>query len=212
VLFVDHRDSFVHTLADYVRRTGAEVRTFRAGFPPELLDREKPDLVFLSPGPGSPSEFGVAELVRACVDRDLPVFGVCLGLQGIVEAFGGRLAQLPYPVHGKPSKVACEGDGLFEGFPRSIEVGRYHSLYAIEENMPECLRVTARSSDGIIMAVEHRSIAVGAVQFHPESIMSLKDELGMRLIAKAVGRYSRNGGGSSLIEPVSVGDVIAADG
>lgn len=210
VLFVDHRDSFVHTLGDYVRRTGAAVKTLRAGFDLEVLEREAPDLVFLSPGPGTPSEFGVDRLVRACVDRGLPVFGVCLGLQGMVEAFGGKLGQLPFPVHGKTSGVECTGEGLFEGFPNRFEVGRYHSLYAIEESIPDCLRVTARSEDGIVMAVEHRTLPVAAVQFHPESILSLREELGMRLIARVVERFA--GAGGSLIEPVGIRNVVAPDG
>lgn len=204
VLFVDHRDSFVHMLGDYVRCTGAGVRTYRAGFSPSVLDREAPDLVFLSPGPGTPSEFGVDRLVHACVDRGLPVFGVCLGLQGIVEAFGGRIAQLPFPVHGKPSRIEVETEGLFEGFPRTFEVGRYHSLYAVEDEIPDCLRVTAHSDDGIIMAVEHRTLPVAAVQFHPESVLSLREDLGMKLISRVVERYARIRTSASLVKPVGI--------
>lgn len=213
VLFVDHRDSFVHTLADYVRQNGASVRTLRAGFDHRRLDEERPDLVFLSPGPGRPEEFGVADLVRACVSREVPVFGVCLGLQGMVEAFGGKLGQLPFPMHGKASRVTCSGAGLFEGFPKVFEVGRYHSLHALDKEFPDALEITARSEDGIIMAVEHRSLAAAAVQFHPESILSLKGELGMRLIARVMEYLAARGRGMepSLIEPVGVRDMIAPD-
>jgi anthranilate synthase len=100
VLFVDNRDSFVHTLGDYVRQTGAEVVTVRAGFPESVFAEVDPDLVFISPGPGTPEELGVPDLVKECVRRELPVFGVCLGLQGIVQAFGGELGVLSYPMHG----------------------------------------------------------------------------------------------------------------
>jgi len=107
VLFVDNRDSFVHTLANYFRQAGASVRTVRTGFPLKLLDERRPDMVFISPGPGTPEEMGVPGLVKACYERGLPVFGVCLGLQGMVQAFGGKLDLLPYPVHGKPSRITC---------------------------------------------------------------------------------------------------------
>jgi anthranilate synthase len=191
VLFVDNRDSFVHTLGDYVRQTGAEVTTVRAGFPERLLDELDPDLVFISPGPGTPAQFGVPELVRRCVARGLPVFGVCLGLQGMVEAFGGQLGVLPYPMHGKTSAVRCTPTGILEGFPTVFVAGRYHSLYALPEHLPACLEVQARSDDGVIMAVRHREYPAAAVQFHPESILTLKDDLGRRLVARVVEALAR---------------------
>ncbi|MEC7281487.1 MAG: chorismate-binding protein, partial [Verrucomicrobiota bacterium] len=126
VLFVDNRDSFVHTLGDYVRQTGADITTVRAGFPHSVFEEVDPDLVFVSPGPGTPEEFGVPDLVRECVRRELPVFGVCLGLQGMVEAFGGQLGVLSYPMHGKPSPVRCTSEGVFDGFPQEFTAGRYH--------------------------------------------------------------------------------------
>jgi len=190
ILFVDNRDSFVHTLANYVRQTGAEVTTLRAGFPREDLDREKPDLVFISPGPGRPEALGVPELVEACLERRLPVFGVCLGLQGIVLALGGTLQLLDYPMHGKPSKIINSQAGLFDGFPKAFDAGRYHSLYADRDTLPACLRVTAHTGDGVIMAVEHIHLPVAAVQFHPESIMTLKDSLGLKLIGNVVRRLA----------------------
>jgi anthranilate synthase len=156
VLFVDNRDSFVHNLGDYVRQTGAEVATVRAGFPERLLEEIAPDLVFISPGPGIPRDFGVPELVQRCVELGLPVFGVCLGLQGIVEAFGGELGVLDSPVH-----------------------------------------VLATTEEGVVRAVEHRHLPVAAVQFHPESILTLKDDLGLRLITQAVGRLVGRAAGSS---------------
>lgn len=186
ILFVDNRDSFVHTLGNYVRQTGAEVVTLRAGFPVEVLEKQKPDLVFLSPGPGRPEDLGVPDLVRACVERQIPVFGVCLGLQGIVLALGGSLNLLDYPMHGKPSIIHNSQSGLFESFPEVFEAGRYHSLYADPVTLPNCLRTTAHTEDGVIMAVEHVDLPVGAVQFHPESIMTLKDNLGLRLLYNVV--------------------------
>ena len=186
VLLVDHQDSFVHTLANYLRQTGAEVVTLRAGFPTEDLDEIRPDLVVLSPGPGRPRDFDVSSTLQACVERGLPVFGVCLGLQGMVEHFGGELGVLPRPMHGKASRVRTTGGRVFEGLPGEFGVGRYHSLYAVREWMPAELRVTAESEDGVVMAVEHTELPLEAVQFHPESILSLDGDLGMRLVRNVV--------------------------
>ena len=188
ILMVDHRDSFVHTLAAYLRETGAEVVTLRAGFAPERIDEVAPDLMVLSPGPGTPADFGVAGTVGAALDRGLPLFGVCLGLQGIVEYFGGRLGTLDYPMHGKPSEIRWRGGRLLSGLPDRFEAGRYHSLFAARESLPECLEVTAETEDGVVMAVEHRSLPIAAVQFHPESILTLGGEVGRRLVHQAVER------------------------
>jgi anthranilate synthase len=186
LLLVDNDDCFIHTLANYARQTGAEVVTYRAGFPRELLHELRPDLILISPGPGRPADFGVPDLVRAAVRENIPVFGVCLGLQGIVEAFGGELGVLSYPVHGKPSTVTHSHTGAFAGLPEHLRVGRYHSLYAIPEKLPTCLEVTATSDDGIIMGVRHRDLAVEAVQFHPESLMSAEGQSGLKLIENVV--------------------------
>jgi len=115
----------------------------------------------------------VPELVRRAAKLEVPVFGVCLGLQGIVEAFGGELGVLGYPMHGKPSMVRHRGIGVFAGLPEEFRVGRYHSLYAIPEKFPACLEVTAESDDGIIMGIRHRDLPIEAVQFHPESVLTI---------------------------------------
>jgi anthranilate synthase len=188
ILLIDHQDSFVHTLANYLRQTGAEVITLRAGFPHEELDTIKPDLIVLSPGPGTPSDFDVSGTLGAAVKRDVPVFGVCLGLQGMVEHFGGELGVLDYPMHGKPSRVRVMGGRMFEGLPDEFVAGRYHSLFALRDRLPPALRVTAETEDGVVMAVEHVERPLAAVQFHPESILSLGEELGIRLIRNVVER------------------------
>ena len=186
VLLVDHQDSFVHTLANYLRQTGAAVTTLRAGFPPALLDELRPDLVVLSPGPGTPRDFDVSATLRECLAREIPVFGVCLGLQGIVEHFGGELGVLDPPMHGKASVVKAAPGPLFEGLPERFAAGRYHSLFALREKLPAVLRVVAESEDGVVMAVEHVERPVAAVQFHPESILTIREDLGLRLLANAV--------------------------
>jgi len=191
VLLVDNDDCFIQTLANYVRQTGAEVTTYRAGFPLALFDEVKPDIVLISPGPGRPEDFGVPQVVRACASRGLPVFGVCLGLQGVVEAFGGELGVLPYPMHGKPSRVRHDGRGVFEGLPQELKVGRYHSLFAVREKLPAELEITAESDDGVIMGVRHRALPVEAVQFHPESLLSQDDDHGLRMIENMVRGFRR---------------------
>lgn len=194
VLMVDHEDSFVHTLAGYFRQTGAEVVTFRYGFSEERLRQESPDLVLLSPGPGRPSDFNLSDTIRMALEQELPVFGVCLGLQGIVEYYGGALEILPKPTHGKTSMVRVLGGSIFEGVPRRFEAGRYHSLFAVREILPEALEVTAETPDGLVMAVEHRALPVAAVQFHPESIMSLKDNVGIRIVNNVLKTLTAGGG------------------
>jgi anthranilate synthase len=186
LLLVDNEDCFIHTLANYARQTGAEVMTYRAGFPLSMIEATAPSLILISPGPGRPSDFGVPELVRRAAKLEVPVFGVCLGLQGIVEAFGGELGVLGYPMHGKPSMVRHRGIGVFAGLPEEFRVGRYHSLYAIPEKFPACLEVTAESDDGIIMGIRHRDLPIEAVQFHPESILTLDGNCGLRLMENVV--------------------------
>ncbi|WP_437573623.1 anthranilate synthase component I [Sorangium sp. So ce887] len=191
VLLVDHQDSFVHTLANYLRQTGAEVMTLRAGFPHKEIDAYAPDLVVLSPGPGTPSDFDLSGTLSALIERRLPVFGVCLGLQGMVEHFGGKLGVLDYPMHGKASKVRVLGGRLFEGLPREFHAGRYHSLYALRDALPSSLKVTAETEDGVVMALEHTELPMAAVQFHPESILSQHDNVGLRLVWNAVADLRR---------------------
>ncbi len=187
LLLVDHEDSFVHTLANYFRQTGAKVVTLRSPVADEAIDRIKPDMIVLSPGPGRPSDFACADTIAKARARKLPVFGVCLGLQAITEAFGGTLGQLPVPVHGKPSRIRTEKEsGLFAGLGEEITVGRYHSLFALPETLPADIAITARTEDGIVMAIEHKSEPIAAVQFHPESIMTLEHEAGYRMLENAL--------------------------
>jgi anthranilate synthase len=189
VLLVDHQDSFVHTLANYLRQTGAEVITVRAGFPTQRLDELAPDLVVLSPGPRTPRHFAMSQLLDAVVARGLPAFGVCLGLQGMVEHFGGTLGVLDQPVHGKRSTIHVRGGRLLAGLPARFVAGRYHSLYARRETLPATLLVTAESEDGVPMAIEHATLPMAAVQFHPESILTAAGDVGLRLVENVVRLY-----------------------
>ncbi|MEP9373897.1 anthranilate synthase [Mesorhizobium sp. KR1-2] len=192
ILLVDHEDSFVHTLANYFRQTGADVSTVRAPVPDELFDTLQPDLVVLSPGPGLPKDFDTAATIKKARARDLPIFGVCLGLQALAEAYGGELRQLHVPMHGKPSRIRVSQPGIiFSGLPQEVTVGRYHSIFADPARLPEDFVVTAETDDGVIMAFEHKREPVAAVQFHPESIMTLGQNAGMRMIENVVAHMPR---------------------
>ena len=192
LLLIDHEDSFVHTLANYIRTAGAEVVTMRPDLARAALNGGSGyNLVVLSPGPGRPADFAMSETLDLLLQRNLPVFGVCLGLQGIVEYFGGSLAVLDVPVHGKPSVVRVCGGRLLRGLPDEFAVGRYHSLHARRSTLPPELSVTAETGDGVVMAIEHRHRPIAAVQFHPESVMTLRDEVGMPIIAAALSALAR---------------------
>lgn len=187
ILLVDHEDSFVHTLANYFRQTGANVTTVRSPVSDEIFERVKPNLVVLSPGPGTPTDFDCKATITKSRARDLPIFGVCLGLQALAEAYGGVLRHLPVPMHGKPSRIQVSRNGIiFSGLPQEVTVGRYHSIFVDPGTLPKEFRVTAQTDDGVIMAFEHESEPIAAVQFHPESIMTLGGNAGMRMIENIV--------------------------
>jgi anthranilate synthase len=188
VLLVDHQDSFVHTLGDYFRQHDAEVTTLRAGFAATMLDELAPDLVVLSPGPGRPGDFGCDELLSELDARALSAFGVCLGLQAMVEHAGGELSLLPTPQHGKPGRVLTRpGSALLAGLPGEFTAARYHSLCATEAHVKGGFTVSATTPDGAVMAIEDPAAARWAVQFHPESILTAAGRTGHQVIANVLG-------------------------
>jgi anthranilate synthase len=221
LILIDHEDSFVHTLGNYLRQTGASVRTLRSGplaiaAMQALIDKgEKPDMVVLSPGPGNPAHFGLSTTLEFLVENRIPGFGVCLGLQGMVEYFGGSLGVLGYPMHGKPSKVTLTNAGkaeksIFDSLPDSFEVARYHSLHGIKERMPSCLEVTAESEDGIVMGIQHKTLPFAGVQFHPESILTSPVH-GMAILQNALSKLKydtdENGKPAAVSGSQIVGDL-----
>jgi anthranilate synthase len=186
VLLVDHQDSFVHTLGGYFREQGASVTTLRSGFDASQLDEYGPDLVVLSPGPGRPADFGCDKLLTALDERDLPAFGVCLGLQAMVEHAGGSLDLLATPVHGKPGRVQVLGGSLLAGLPAEFSAARYHSLHARPEQVGVGFEVTAVTADGVVMAIEDAGRRRWGVQFHPESILTTAGGAGHTVIANVL--------------------------
>jgi anthranilate synthase/aminodeoxychorismate synthase-like glutamine amidotransferase len=171
ILLIDNYDSFTYNLAHLFGELGAEVLVRRNdAIDPDEAERLAPSHLLISPGPGRPADAGVSvELVRRFGGR-VPTLGVCLGHQAIVEAFGGQVDLAKRLVHGKPSEINHDGQGLFEGLPQPFEAGRYHSLAVTA--VPDCLEVSATCSDDEVMAVRHRELPVDGVQFHPESVLT----------------------------------------
>ena len=189
ILMVDHRDSFVHTLAAYLRETGAEVVTLRAGVRAGADRRDRTRSHGPLPRPRHTGRlrdrgYGPAPLWTAIC----PCSGCVSGFRGSWSTSAGRLGTLDYPMHGKPSEIRWRGGRLLAGLPDRFAAGRYHSLFAERDALPQCLEVTADTEDGVIMAVEHRTRPIAAVQFHPESILTLGGEVGRRLIHRVVER------------------------
>jgi anthranilate synthase component II len=170
---IDNYDSFTYNLVHYFGDLGIETQVYRNDEKSVAwVLAQKPEAIVMSPGPCTPNEAGIClELTRKNKGR-IPMLGVCLGHQTIGQAYGGRVIRAPVLMHGKLSKILHEGTSLFRGLPDGFEATRYHSLIVEAETLPSCLAVTARTSDGLIMALEHRSEPVFGVQFHPESIAS----------------------------------------
>lgn len=173
IVLIDNYDSFTYNLYQYLCELGAAVRVLRND---QTTVREveelAPERLVLSPGPCTPKEAGISVALIQQLAGKLPILGVCLGHQCIGEAFGGTVAYAGEIMHGKSSRIEHDGRGVFRGLPNPFEAIRYHSLAIVQESVPACLEVTARSDSGVIMGVRHREYPIEGVQFHPESIMT----------------------------------------
>ncbi len=182
ILLVDNYDSFTFNLAQGLEQIGATVDVIRADDPrlePALAAR--PDRVVISPGPGRPEVAGRSpRIVRDAPEAGIPTLGVCLGLQCAAVAFGASVVRAPEPRHGKTSVVRHDGHGLFAGIPDPTVATRYHSLMVDERTLPEDLIVTARSEDGVVMGLRHRTLPLEVVQFHPESVLTADGPMMLR--------------------------------
>lgn len=174
ILVIDNYDSFTYNLVQYLGELGALVDVVRSDVEtPQALLARRPDGVVISPGPGEPQAAGVSvPVVDLFARAGIPVLGVCLGHQGIGVAYGGKIVRARTLMHGKTSLVHHDGEGVFAGLPQPLEATRYHSLVIEAETCPAVLEVTARTQDGEIMAVRHRTLPVEGVQFHPESVLT----------------------------------------
>jgi anthranilate synthase component 2 len=178
ILLIDNYDSFSYNLYQLIGGIRPDLKVVRNdACTVEEIRALRPEALFLSPGPGRPADAGICEAAIRALAGEIPIFGVCLGHQAICEAFGGEISYAKQLMHGKVSQITPEPDSrLFRGFDGPFPAARYHSLAAVEPTLPDCLRVTARTADGEIMAVEHRDFPVCGVQFHPESVMTPEGE------------------------------------
>lgn len=189
-VMIDNYDSFTYNIVHYLGELGAEMRVIRndASSVADIMDM-KPDGIVVSPGPGTPNEAGISvDLVKAALETDTPLLGVCLGHQSIGQALGATIVRSPAILHGKTSKVSHEKESVFKDLPTPFTATRYHSLTIDPATVPECLKVTATADDGVIMGVAHRDKPVVGVQFHPESIAT---EHGHRLLGNFLS-YTRH--------------------
>jgi anthranilate synthase/aminodeoxychorismate synthase-like glutamine amidotransferase len=173
ILLIDNYDSFVHNLARYFQRLGQRTLVVRNDTIDAAYVRAMhPDAIVLSPGPCRPQQAGMSlDLVRQ-LHHELPVLGICLGHQIIAEAFGAKITSAPEPIHGRASTIEHNESGVFAGLPNPLCVGRYHSLIVEESSLPTELEITARTSDGVVMAIAHCALPIVGLQFHPESILT----------------------------------------
>ena len=180
ILVLDNYDSFTYNLVQYLRELGAELRVFYSdGIALAELAALRPERIVISPGPGRPDQAGISlDLVRHFAGK-VPLLGVCLGHQVVGQAFGGVVKRAPSIVHGKTSRVHHDGRTIYAGLPSPFVATRYHSLVVERESLPDCLEVSAATSDGVIMGLRHRDYAIEGVQFHPESILTAE---GKRLL------------------------------
>jgi anthranilate synthase component 2 len=174
ILMIDNYDSFTYNLVQYLGELGAEPAVYRNDkISVEDLEDMEIDKVFISPGPCSPKEAGIScAAIRYFAEKGIPVFGVCLGHQCAGDVFGGNVVHAPSLMHGKVSEIHHNGKNIFAGVPSPFKATRYHSLVIDPASCPDCLQVTARTADGVIMGVAHKTLPVYGVQFHPESVLT----------------------------------------
>lgn len=183
IIILDNFDSFTYNLVDFFRQLDCEVKVYRNTADPELIAQEQFDLLVLSPGPSVPRNAGNLMRVIARFYREKPILGVCLGHQALIEFFGGTLANIA-PVHGKSVPVQHDGRGIFTGLEQDCRVARYHSWAG--DLIPPELEISARSHDGTVMAVRHKRLPIEGIQFHPESVLSMKNQVGMQMLRNVV--------------------------
>ncbi len=188
ILVIDNYDSFTYNLVQYVGALGEEIIVRRNDQTTIAdIERLKPQRIIISPGPGYPDEAGIScEVIEHFKDK-CPILGVCLGHQAVGQVFGGRVMQAGELVHGKSARIHHDNSPTFHGVPNPFDAGRYHSLVVDPDSVPDCLTVTARTGDEMIMGLRHKSYPVEGVQFHPESVLT---KYGMKIIENFLRRTS----------------------
>jgi anthranilate synthase component II len=184
VLIIDNFDSFTFNLVDFFRVANANVEIFRNNVKLTEITKFKPELLVFSPGPGIPKNAGNLLQIIENFHQTVPIFGVCLGFEALIEFFGGTL-KFVTPVHGKNSEIKHDGKTIFSDLPKKFKAGRYHSLAA--DFVPKCFEISARG-ENLIMGIRHKSLPIEAVQFHPESVLTMRDNCGLRMIENLISR------------------------
>ncbi len=184
ILVIDNYDSFTYNLVQYLGELGRELKVFRNdAVTVREIEQLKPDSVVISPGPGRPENAGIIVDAIRILSGKMPILGVCLGHQAIGTAFGARVLSAPTIMHGKTSDICHDGRTIFTGLANPFQATRYHSLVVSSDNLPDCLEISARTPEGVIMGLRHKALPVEGVQFHPESILTSE---GKNLLANFV--------------------------
>ena len=191
ILLIDNYDSFSYNLVHFLETLGEPVKVVRNdAMPAKEMLKLGADAILISPGPSNPDNAGEClEVANLCAKERVPLFGVCLGMQTITQAFGGEIVAAKRIMHGKISAITHSGAGVFKGLPSPLNVVRYHSLAAKKSTLPQCFEITATAEDGEIMAIRHKELPIEGVQFHPESIMTSG---GKRLLANFINSFKQN--------------------
>ena len=186
ILMIDNYDSFTYNIVQYFKELNQEIKVIRndESTTEEILTRNAFNAIVISPGPCTPKEAGIScEVIKKAAEFKIPLLGICLGFQSIGHVFGGQIVHAPELMHGKTSKIYHNSEGIFESIPSPYNATRYHSLVIAPNTLPECLKVTAKTIDGIIMGIQHKNLPIYGVQFHPESILT---EHGHKLLANFI--------------------------
>ncbi len=178
ILVIDNFDSFTFNLVDYFRQLSCEVLVYRNTISPQKIDELKPDAIIFSPGPSIPKNAGNMMKIIERYHKKIPMLGVCLGHQALIEFFGGSL-QFVKPIHGMTSPIKHDSKGIFKDVPQNFPAGRYHSLAG--DKIPSCLKVSAKTGS-LVMGVRHKTLPIEGVQFHPESVLTMKQNNGFKII------------------------------
>ena len=193
ILMIDNYDSFTFNIVQYLEQMGEDVEVFRNDkITVDRIHALKPQVIFLSPGPGAPNDAGVTVDVVRKFHKTIPIMGICLGHQSIGYAFGGEIVRAGRIMHGKVSPVHHDGRTIFAGLPDPFTAGRYHSLVVRLETLPSCLEVSARTAEGEIMGLRHKEYLVEGIQFHPESVLTPQGKRIIRNFLKTTGRKERS--------------------
>ncbi len=190
IVYIDNYDSFANTIAAYFKNCNTNVVIFKSDCEIKIIQNEKPDMILLGPGPNGPKQAGNYLEIIDKFKNKIPIFGICLGFQAIMQYFGEKVKPLKQTIHGAATEIKHDKKGIFKNIKQNEKFARYHSLGVL--NTPECFIQTAACSTNIIMAAKHKTLPIEGIQFHPESILSMQNNAGEKLIQNIVNKYLNN--------------------